>query len=100
MISSYIICHIYNIYDGFVWITQVTFADDEDLIQVSGTVGSFNGATVITSLSFHTNIGKTYGPYGQGGGTSFSLPVTKGKYMGFFGNYTDYLTSIGVILQP
>lgn len=79
---------------------QVTFDEDEDLIRVSGTTGTFRDSTVITSLSFHTNKGKTYGSYGRGDGTSFSLPVTKGKFIGFFGNFENYIDSIGVILQP
>ena len=80
--------------------TQVTFEGDEDIIRVSGTTGVIYNITVITSLSFHTNKGKTYGPYGRNGGTSFSLPVTKGKFTGFFGNYGDFLDSFGVILKP
>lgn len=75
------------------------FDDDEYLIRVSGTVGEFYNRTVITSLSFHTNKGKTYDSYGQGGGTSFSLPLTRGKFIGFFGNYKDYIDSLGFILE-
>ncbi|KAI3681088.1 hypothetical protein L6452_35870 [Arctium lappa] len=86
--------------DGGTLNPPVNFDRDEDIIRVSGTIGKIYSYTVITSLSFHTNKGRTYGTYGGGAGTSFSLPVTKGKFIGFFGNYGDYLDSIGVILQP
>ncbi|KAL4580715.1 hypothetical protein LXL04_016917 [Taraxacum kok-saghyz] len=76
-----------------------TFADDESLIGISGTVAVFGGNTVITSLSFITNK-MTHGPYGTIRGTSFSLTVTKGRFSGFHGNYGDYLDSFGVILHP
>lgn len=78
---------------------QITFADDENLIGISGTVGIYAGCTVITSLSFLTN--KTHhGPYGTNQGTNFSLPVTKGQFGGFSGNYGSYLDSFGAILRP
>ncbi|KVH87809.1 Mannose-binding lectin [Cynara cardunculus var. scolymus] len=86
--------------DGGTLNLPAKFDDDEDLIRVSGTIGKFYSITVITSLSFHSNKGKSYGPYGRGDRTSFSLPVTKGKFIRFFGNYGDFLDSIGVILQP
>ncbi|CAH1445201.1 unnamed protein product [Lactuca virosa] len=76
-----------------------TFADDKNLIEISGTVGVYGGYTVITSLSFLTNT-KKYGPYGTTQGTSFSLPVAKGSFGGFSGNYGDYLDSFSVILHP
>ncbi|CAH1439453.1 unnamed protein product [Lactuca virosa] len=78
---------------------QFTFADDENLIEISGTVRVYGGYTVITSLSFLTNK-KKYGPYGTTQGTSFSLPVAKGSFGGFSRNYEDYLDSFSVILYP
>ncbi|KAI3827202.1 hypothetical protein L1987_01274 [Smallanthus sonchifolius] len=77
----------------------INFADDEDINEISGTVGNFAGLTVITSLSFKTN--KTvYGPFGRVLGTNFSLPVTKGKFEGFFGNSGDVIDSFGAVLVP
>ncbi|CAI9281958.1 unnamed protein product [Lactuca saligna] len=76
----------------------VTFIDDEHFIGITGTVGVYEGYTVITSLSFLTNI-KNYGPYGTNQGTSFSLPVTKGSFVGLSGNYGAYIDSFSVILQ-
>ncbi|KAL4579580.1 hypothetical protein LXL04_015733 [Taraxacum kok-saghyz] len=72
----------------------ITFADDEYLIGISGTVGTYVGITVITSLSFQTNK-KTTEHYGTNQGTSFSLPISKGHIVGFTGNYGDFLDSFG-----
>ncbi|KAL7592862.1 hypothetical protein Lser_V15G32633 [Lactuca serriola] len=69
------------------------------LIGISGRVGSFDGSTVITSMSFETNI-STYGQYGTNPGTDFSLGVTRGKILGFYGKYGSYVDSLGVILHP
>ncbi|KAL4579591.1 hypothetical protein LXL04_015744 [Taraxacum kok-saghyz] len=76
----------------------ITFADDEYLIGISGTVGTYVGITVITSLAFQTNK-KTTEHYGTNQGTSFSLPVSKGHIVGFTGNYGDFLDSFGLILH-
>nr|KAJ0210460.1 hypothetical protein LSAT_V11C400207350 [Lactuca sativa] len=77
---------------------MVTFVDDEHLIGITGNVGVYEGYTVIRSMSFHTNK-KNYGPYGTNQGTSFSLPVAKGSFGGFSGNYGAYIDSFSVILQ-
>ncbi|KAL7592859.1 hypothetical protein Lser_V15G32634 [Lactuca serriola] len=66
---------------------------------IRGRVGSFDGSTVITSMSFETNI-STYGQYGTNPGTDFSLGVTRGKILGFYGKYGSYVDSLGVILHP
>ncbi|XP_076897250.1 horcolin-like [Bidens hawaiensis] len=80
--------------------TQVHFGKDEVITNISGSVGTFEGCTVITSLIFVTNT-NTYGPYGTCKGTDhFSVPVTKGKIIGFYGRHGIYLDSIGVVLAP
>ncbi|KAL4579581.1 hypothetical protein LXL04_015734 [Taraxacum kok-saghyz] len=76
----------------------ITFADDEYLIGISGTVGTYVGITVITSLAFQTNK-KTTEHYGTFQGTSFSLSISKGHIVGFTGNYGDFLDSFGLILH-
>ncbi|XP_003561042.2 uncharacterized protein LOC100843926 [Brachypodium distachyon] len=43
---------------------SILFAPSETLKKVIGTTGEFRGATVVTSLTFVTNV-KTYGPYGK-----------------------------------
>ncbi|KVH87807.1 horcolin-like [Cynara cardunculus var. scolymus] len=73
---------------------KIAFDEDEELNQMSGTTGDF-----VASLSFRTNK-RSLGPYGRTDeGTSFSLPVAKGKFVGFFGECGYYLDSIGAILQ-
>uniref|UniRef100_A0A0E0KMB8 Jacalin-type lectin domain-containing protein n=1 Tax=Oryza punctata TaxID=4537 RepID=A0A0E0KMB8_ORYPU len=59
---------------------QTKLSVDEQVTSVEGTVGRFRDVDepVITSLTFRTNAGKTYGPYGGAGnkqGTPFSIPV-------------------------
>ncbi|KAF5784291.1 putative jacalin-like lectin domain-containing protein [Helianthus annuus] len=71
----------------------------EEIIRISGRYGVFDGTTVITSLTFKTNR-NTYGQYGTDGGTDFSLPITKGRIIGFYGMHGSLLDNIGVILCP
>ena len=94
--------HIYGSYI-FLFIIkylgiQITFVDGESIIGISGTVGTYEGNNVITTISFLTNK-KSYGPYGANEAANFSLPVTRGQYVGFSGNYGDFLECIGVILN-
>ncbi|KAI3827158.1 hypothetical protein L1987_01228 [Smallanthus sonchifolius] len=77
----------------------ISFADNEDIIAISGTYGTYYDMTVVTSLTFQTNK-KVYGPFGTVTNSTFSLPVTKGKFAGFFGNSGDVLDSFGVVLVP
>lgn len=78
---------------------QISFADDEELKEISGTVGMFGNLTVVTSLAFKTTQ-NTYSGYGTYDGTDFSVPVTEGKISGFHGRFGDLLDSIGVVLSP
>ncbi|KAI3681105.1 hypothetical protein L6452_35888 [Arctium lappa] len=78
---------------------MITFVEGEVITRITGTFGEHGQAMVITSLSIDTNKG-THGPYGKNVGTGFSLPVTKGKFIGFYGTYGDYIQSFGAILQP
>ncbi|MFS8017940.1 putative jacalin-like lectin domain-containing protein [Helianthus anomalus] len=73
---------------------------DEELVELSGTIGSYNNCTVITSLCFSTN--KKSCSFGWESGTKFSLPVKdiNTKFVGFHGKYGGYLDSIGAILEP
>ncbi|KAG6526764.1 protein GOS9-like isoform X1 [Zingiber officinale] len=61
-----------------------------------GFVGAFNGESCISQLKFKTNFGNTHGPFGEGGGNEFTVPVTDGRIVGFFGQYDKYLKEIGV----
>ena len=78
---------------------QLQLGYGEHLTEISGTFDNYQGVTVITSLSFKVGR-RVNGPYGRATGTKFSLPVVKGKITGFFGNYGDYLDSLGVLIGP
>lgn len=69
----------------------------EYLISISGTYGNFGSMLTITSLSFTTN-GATYGPFGTGSGTSFSIPINNNTVVGFHGRAGHYLDAIGIFV--
>jgi hypothetical protein len=70
---------------------EVNLANGEYTVSVDYRAG--NG---IDSLSFKSNTGKTYGPYGGGGGTAGRYTVTPGEKLGCMagrsGKSTDQLT--------
>ncbi|MFS7913619.1 putative jacalin-like lectin domain-containing protein [Helianthus anomalus] len=80
-------------------LSTIDIADDEEIIEINGKVGTFENLNLVTQLTFVTNK-QTYGPYGTNGGTDFSCPIAKGKVVGFFGRYGAYLDAIGVVLSP
>ncbi|KAM6595439.1 hypothetical protein CsatA_005963 [Cannabis sativa] len=71
----------------------------EYLTSISGTYGEYRNMTVITSISFITNL-KTYGPFGGETGTAFSLPIQGGVIVGFHGKSGDFIDSIGIFVKP
>ncbi|KAF4380950.1 hypothetical protein F8388_011872 [Cannabis sativa] len=71
----------------------------EYLTSISGTYGKYLNLTVITSISFITNL-KTYGPFGGETGTPFSLPIQGGVVVGFHGKSGDFVDSIGIYVKP
>nr|XP_009763421.1 PREDICTED: putative late blight resistance protein homolog R1B-12 isoform X1 [Nicotiana sylvestris]XP_009763428.1 PREDICTED: putative late blight resistance protein homolog R1B-12 isoform X1 [Nicotiana sylvestris]XP_009763437.1 PREDICTED: putative late blight resistance protein homolog R1B-12 isoform X1 [Nicotiana sylvestris] len=82
-------------------INKVVFEETplEHLTGIKGTLGCFDGYSVIKSLCFTTNV-KNYGPFGsEGGGTPFSLVMKEGvAIVGFHGRCGAYLDAIGVYL--
>lgn len=72
---------------------------NEYLTSVEGYHGRVNawGPLLIRSLTFKSNK-KTYGPFGNQEGTSFSFPISGGKIVGFHGKSGWFLDSIGVHL--
>lgn len=78
----------------------IQLASSEFVKEVSGTFATFQGCNVITSLKFVTNV-KTYGPFGQGNGTPFTVPVQdNSSVVGFFGRGGTYLDAVGVYVLP
>ncbi|KAM7468839.1 hypothetical protein LguiA_007022 [Lonicera macranthoides] len=71
----------------------------EYLISISGTYGNFDSLVTITSLSFTTNR-DTYGPFGTGSGTSFSIPINNNMVVGFYGRASYYLNAFGIFVKP
>lgn len=78
----------------------IQLASSEFVKEVSGTFGTYEGLNIITSLKFVTNV-KTYGPFGQGNGTPFTVPVQdNSSVVGFFGRGGQYLDAVGVYVHP
>ncbi|KAG6530569.1 horcolin-like [Zingiber officinale] len=73
-----------------------TLDPGEYINSMVGFVGAYNGESCISQLKFKTNFGNTHGPFGGGGGKEFTVPVTAGRIVGFFGEYDKYLKEIGV----
>ncbi|GKV44482.1 hypothetical protein SLEP1_g51663 [Rubroshorea leprosula] len=71
----------------------------EHLTSITGTYGNYAGMTVITSLSFVTNL-TTHGPFGTATGTSFSMPMEGSLVNGFHGRGGHYLDAIGIHVRP
>ncbi|KAI4997159.1 hypothetical protein ZWY2020_052501 [Hordeum vulgare] len=81
---------------------HINFASDEQLIALEGTYGhrSYVRAVVVTSLTFRTDKGRTYGPYGKETGTPFSIQDANGCIVGFWGRSGWLLDAIGVYIRP
>ncbi|CAL9042822.1 unnamed protein product [Musa banksii] len=86
----------YQIYKSL----NFTLMKDEYLTSVSGYVKyDCSEFPCVSQLTFTTNLGKTYGPYGGGGGTFFEVNVEYDEIKGFFGHATtEYLTAFGVYI--
>ncbi|CAL9193772.1 unnamed protein product [Musa hybrid cultivar] len=67
---------------------------------ISGHVKDFRGTRCVSQLTFVTNMRKTHGPFGQGGGVAFSVLVAEGRIIGFYGNAETYLNALGIYLKP
>ncbi|EEE52450.1 hypothetical protein OsJ_34606 [Oryza sativa Japonica Group] len=80
---------------------QIRLGAFEHIKGLSGTVGSFGMLqNVITSLKFTTNLNRTYGPYGKGGGTPFVVPVEDAaSIVGFFGRAGPCVEAVGVYIR-
>ncbi|CAM0948964.1 unnamed protein product [Alopecurus aequalis] len=81
----------------------IKFRDSEFLTGVYGRTGLFSNASgdVVTSLSFVTNEGSRFGPFGEAAGTPFQIEMwDKGSIVGFFGRAESYLNAIGVYANP
>ncbi|XP_064979800.1 jacalin-related lectin 35-like [Musa acuminata AAA Group] len=80
---------------------DITLMQDEYLTSVSGYVKHIcSDLPCISQLMFGTNLGRTHGPYGGGGGTFFEVNVEYDDIKGFFGfATTEHLTVFGVYVM-
>lgn len=71
--------------------------------EVSGTVGDYEGETIVTSIKLVTNV-KTYGPFGLNMAidpSPFIVPVPGGSTItGFYARSGKHLNAIGVYVAP
>jgi hypothetical protein len=82
---------------------QINLSAGEHVTAVEGTTGNFERVSdvVVTSLTFRTNTGRMYGPYGNTVGTPFSVPAANGAcIVGFWGRSGWLLDAIGVYVRP
>ena len=84
---------------------QIDLRSGEHITAVEGTTGHFANVpgVVITSLTFRTSAGRTYGPYGSvaAGSHYLSVPAADGAcIVGFWGRSGWLLDAIGVYMKP
>nr|XP_043618547.1 probable receptor-like protein kinase At5g59700 [Erigeron canadensis] len=84
--------------DGDI-VSEVMLDDDEEIIEIKGSIGTRGGNTVITSLTFVTNYMTTHGPFGQESECVFSIPWGNGSLVGFYGFAGDFIDAIGIYLK-
>jgi len=81
-------------------VRTIDLGDAEDVREVSGTYGAFEGATTLTSLRLVTS-SRTWGPWGVENGTRFSVTAPIGSsIVGFYARAgTRLVDAIGVYLR-
>ncbi|AQK57101.1 hypothetical protein ZEAMMB73_Zm00001d052382 [Zea mays] len=84
---------------------EIDLRSGEHVTAVEGTTGHFADVpgVVVTSLTFRTSAGRTYGPYGSVGAGShrFSVPAADGaRIVGFWGRSGWLLDAVGVYMKP
>ncbi|XP_021755642.1 mannose/glucose-specific lectin-like [Chenopodium quinoa] len=82
--------------------TEIELDENEFITQISGKYGKYLEKDIkIGSITIHTNLGRSYGPYGRDEQVTeakpFATPVPlDGTIAGFNGSYGIYLNSIGI----
>ncbi|PWZ17901.1 Salt stress-induced protein [Zea mays] len=78
----------------------IDLGDAEDVREVSGTYGTFEGATTLTSFRILTS-SRAWGPWGVENGTRFCITAPVGSsIVGFYGRATSRLVAaLGVYLR-
>ncbi|MDA3645286.1 hypothetical protein LZ318_11070 [Saccharopolyspora indica] len=74
-------------------VNNISLAPGELIVKVTGTYD-----WVLNQISFTTNQGHVFGPFGEGGGTQFTIDLPRRTYVGgFVGREGDYIDAIGVL---
>ncbi|KAL8246275.1 hypothetical protein R6Q59_007491 [Mikania micrantha] len=81
-------------------VSEVMLDYDEEIVGIKGSIGTQDGLTIISSLSFETNMKRTHGPFGGASTSVFSIPWDNGSLVGFYGIAGHYIDGIGVNLKP
>lgn len=68
---------------------DIELASDEHIVRIEGRSGAY-----IDQLTFFTDKGRTFGPYGGNGGNPFT-PII-GVVGGFFGRSGSYIDQLGI----
>lgn len=90
-------------HNSFVQLLQIQLDwPNEYIHRMSGYYKRVDGVTLITSLTFQSNI-RTYGPFGEEGSlarTFFRTPLNIGMISGFYGRSDKFLYAIGAHFAP
>ena len=71
----------------------IYLTEDEYISGVEGRSG-----TLVDQLTFHTNKGRTFGPYGGTGGNAFNFDLPKdARLVGFYGRSGQAIDQIGLV---
>lgn len=79
-------------------VSEVSFDGDEKIIGINGTIGTRDGYTIISSLSFETTK-RIHGPFGKATKTGFSVSWDNGSLVGFYGLAGYYIDGLGVYVK-
>ncbi|KAD7477821.1 hypothetical protein E3N88_00957 [Mikania micrantha] len=73
---------------------------DEEIVSIKGSMGTQDGLTIISSLSFETNKKRTHGPFGGASASMYSIPWDNRSLVGFYGIAGHYIDGMGVHVKP
>lgn len=80
--------------NGGTW-KHIILSKNEYITRVTGKAGRF-----VSQLTFYTNTGKKYGPYGGQEGEPFTINVPRGyQVLGFFGKAGQCIDKFGLVYQ-
>jgi hypothetical protein len=73
--------------------STIQLQEDELIVAIKGRAGTY-----VDSLTFVTNHGRTFGPYGGNGGNPFPDITAPEGILGFYGRAGSYLDKVGFVL--